>query len=517
MHFSKTYAQLLLSLPPELRDNAIQYRQLKKVINQIVHELSSLGLNPEVLHELIESSSPSSPSSSSPAPDTPSTSRGDAHHHHFPKVVYELGGSPDRIEPQLRIRVSVPVSGSGSGGNSLLRPPSPSWGGRGRRSSFASDGGRDRTRLLWSLQHRVPSSERLVGNIPTTDATASTTQEQEVVIPLIHDTQFYNMLATTLESVSAHLNTVHADFLGALKGLGRSISDAAGPASVVGGFMPHSRVTTHAGSVRVKSGDLKSDLYSWREIFQLYLEAEVFESVSETTRGERSVEESERRLKMFAERVSKRGLGDSRQFKMKQSGVALETFLGLNLFILNIKKFSYANSEATRKILKKHAKRTALPLPGLPSSMSISPHGLSLPSPSSSTSPFTFTFTTSLPRLLVQALGETLLPIIPAVDDYACLICTSLAFKPIRLSCAHLFCVRCLVKMQKRGRGSCPVCRAPSVLVANRSNVDWALLNFMQDWFPEEAREKLASNEKEAAEEAMKELGLDPNQSCISM
>lgn len=28
MHFSKTYAQLLLSLPPELRENAIQYRQV---------------------------------------------------------------------------------------------------------------------------------------------------------------------------------------------------------------------------------------------------------------------------------------------------------------------------------------------------------------------------------------------------------------------------------------------------------------------------------------------------------
>jgi len=28
MHFAKTYTQLLLSLPPELRENAIQYRQV---------------------------------------------------------------------------------------------------------------------------------------------------------------------------------------------------------------------------------------------------------------------------------------------------------------------------------------------------------------------------------------------------------------------------------------------------------------------------------------------------------
>ena len=92
----------------------------------------------------------------------------------------------------------------------------------------------------------------------------------------------------------------------------------------------------------------------------------------------------------------------------------------------------------------------------------------------------------SLPRTLVQAMSETLLPIIPHVDDYACLICTSIAFKPIRLFCGHLFCVRyvcfaaqcmrfmsliilrCLVKMQKRGKGNCPMCRAPTVLQADR-------------------------------------------------
>lgn len=106
----------------------------------------------------------------------------------------------------------------------------------------------------------------------------------------------------------------------------------------------------------------------------------------------------------------------------------------------------YANTEAIRKILKKHTKRTALPLPALalaapmtivegPDSAPISSQPLDMLAIFPSTA-------TSLPRLLVQAVGETLLPIIPAVDDYACLICTSIAFKPIRLTCGHLFCVR---------------------------------------------------------------------------
>lgn len=127
-------------------------------------------------------------------------------------------------------------------------------------------------------------------------------------------------------------------------------------------------------------------------------------------------------------------------------------------------QFSHANSEATRKILKKHTKRTALFFPGLsPGSTPPSSAPPPLRALAARTHPF------SLPRLLVQALGDTLLPIVPSVEDYACLICTALAFKPIRLRCGHLFCVRCLVKMQKRHTAQCPMCRAPSVLVANRS------------------------------------------------
>ena len=62
----------------------------------------------------------------------------------------------------------------------------------------------------------------------------------------------------------------------------------------------------------------------------------MFEDVGERTRGERTVEESEKRLCQFVERVTR---GDSRRkFKLKQSTGALETFLNLNLFILNIKK-----------------------------------------------------------------------------------------------------------------------------------------------------------------------------------
>ena len=68
--------------------------------------------------------------------------------------------------------------------------------------------------------------------------------------------------------------------------------------------------------------------------------------------------------------------------------------------------------------------------------------------------------------------------------------------------------------MQKRGQDHCPCCRSQSVLRADRTNVDWAMINFMQDWFPREATAKLKQNEREAAKEELDELGF-PDQKCI--
>jgi hypothetical protein len=48
------------------------------------------------------------------------------------------------------------------------------------------------------------------------------------------------------------------------------------------------------------------------------------------------------------------------------------------------------------------------------------------------------------------------------------------------------------------------------------ANVDWALMNFMADWFPMESREKQLSNEREASAETARELGLDKD-GCFVM
>ncbi|KAJ7597838.1 SPX domain-containing protein [Mycena floridula] len=452
MHFSKTYSQLLLDLPPELRDNAIQYRQLKKLINQVVLELAALGLNPNVLHQLLDDADAASGS---------------------PKLVYEFNADSGQIEPILRVSIDEPPTAHIA-------------------SESQEDLAVEEKNLLWSLSNRISNSEA--------------SQAGQIIIPLVADSAFFQLLSTALQSLSDHLQVVKNEFTNTLVSLSAKIGDSARPVSQAStSFKPLSSMT-HPGTISIPSMTNKSDLYSWRELFQLYVEAEIFESVGEAHRGERSLEDSEHRLRLFVERVSDGGFADPKKFKLNASREALQSFLESNLFILNVKKFQHANSEATRKILKKHTKRTALPLDPIPNH----DQNLSLIlSPLSSSA--------SLPRLLVQAIGEMLLPVIPHIDDYSCLICTGIAFKPIRLQCGHLFCVRCLVKMQKRGQGDCPMCRAKTVLIADRSNVDWALINFLQDWFPVESRAKLKQNEKEASEEQLLELGLDPNQKCTIM
>ncbi|KAG8888207.1 hypothetical protein FRB98_008147 [Tulasnella sp. 332] len=53
MKFGKSYYTATTSLPEEWRQRAIDYKQLKKLINRVVLELEHLGLNPAVLQRLL--------------------------------------------------------------------------------------------------------------------------------------------------------------------------------------------------------------------------------------------------------------------------------------------------------------------------------------------------------------------------------------------------------------------------------------------------------------------------------
>lgn len=68
------------------------------------------------------------------------------------------------------------------------------------------------------------------------------------------------------------------------------------------------------------------------------MEADIFQGHQERFRGEREVEDAEARLRTFLadlnERISKGAL----KLRMKQSRVALKSFMELNMFILDLRK-----------------------------------------------------------------------------------------------------------------------------------------------------------------------------------
>ncbi|KAI6000889.1 hypothetical protein EDD15DRAFT_1806888 [Pisolithus albus] len=476
MHYSKTYSQLLLTLSPELRDNAIEYRQLKKLINETVVELYSLGFTPAVLQQLLEQREHDI---------SASTCKDTAASQDRPTVAYEISSKSSSFQPRLRIAFRHGAQLSDGTISPLVK----------RILDTASPDG-PQTQGTGSQQTGSPSSEN-------TDYTVNV---QDIVLPLRSDTAFLCLLASELSSLSDHFATLYSEFTEKLIALATSISSTARPvsSSAPHAFSAYLLSANNVTSVRPGSCG-KSDLYFWREVFQQYVEAEIFEGINEADRGERSIDEAEKRLVLFRGRVAEK----ARSLRLRCSEEALEMFFKINSFILDVKKFRLATEEATRKILKKHTKRTALPIPA---------YLLSQPS---DTPPSEVVLSAQplmpLQRLLVQAIGEKLLPVIPYIDDYCCLICTSIAFKPVRLDCGHLFCVRCLVKLQKQGKPNCPLCRAPTVLRADRNNVDYALLNFMSDWFPVESRAKLRANELESAKEELQELGLPGVTECIVM
>ncbi|ODN98984.1 hypothetical protein I350_07135 [Cryptococcus amylolentus CBS 6273] len=343
------------------------------------------------------------------------------------------------------------------------------------------------------------------------------TTEREFIIPLASDLAFFSLLTTALTSLSlfhARQQTLFQQSVERLCAMisksispqGSSLEVLPTPLTPSGSDMSDTVPRLHASTSAKAS---KKDLYAWREIFSLWIESQIFESTAERDRGERTIEQAESRLQKFAAEVVKRRLGDRRTMKGKKVREAWEEFLRLNMLLLDLKRFQTANIKAAQKILKKHDKRTALTAStGFQSFVRSTLTAHSQIDKDGHISTWTF-YNTSLPHVLLSSLTSTLLPILPSLDDYACLICTSIAFKPIRLECGHLFCVRCLVKMQKAGKGECPLCRKDVVLLADKSSLDLTIMHFMKQWFPKEVKEKQKENDAEVVNERALETGLD--------
>jgi E3 ubiquitin-protein ligase BAH len=97
------------------------------------------------------------------------------------------------------------------------------------------------------------------------------------------------------------------------------------------------------------SSSAKSDLNTWREIFRLYTESQVFFSTGERDAGMRNSTSAQKQLQSFTDVVARQKRG----FKLKKSSKAsLDRFLRVNVELLRNLRFHEINSLALTKIMK---------------------------------------------------------------------------------------------------------------------------------------------------------------------
>ncbi|UZJ53085.1 hypothetical protein CBS101457_002405 [Exobasidium rhododendri] len=480
------------------------------------------------------------------------------------RAEYELGGTKEHPIPRIRLFVESPIN---SDDEVTAGDEADSEGGSedeldGKMDDEDED---DRIEELPDVNSTspTPTLRPLLGQarspvIRANDKGAHREMRQrEIIIPLTADTEFLDTLTGALANLSTLQSSQREHFIESTESLCKSVARVSSPYATKNDLYVwreifslwcefqifESQREKDRGELSVDESEARLKRFA-AEMAKRGWTAEAFGHDGDRKRN------GGRLAKMM------RHKGDATQtsglpMKDRQSVQALEDFLKLNLALLDVKKFQRVNVEAARKILKKHDKRTALTassdfqhflaeqesarvnataataagfgISGLinvppssfgdasnASSAMVLNHGATHPSlaallPHSTTA----LLSESLPHILLSLLTTTLLPILPSIDDYSCAICTGVAWRPIQLDCSHLFCIRCLVKLQKRGKSDCPLCRAKGVVdTADGKNMDDATVKFIKAWFPKEVTEKEQENESDRRKEELQELGL---------
>ncbi|PWW80642.1 RING-14 protein [Tuber magnatum] len=323
------------------------------------------------------------------------------------------------------------------------------------------------------VKEKLGKEEVGTGGAAARDGTESCKSIRTVEITLYSDSEFFHLLTSEITSLEALQSRSESEIRSHVLQLGQSVTAVAAP----------------------KSRNSKSDLYPWREIFRIYLESGIFFSNLESeSHRERTVEKATERLTLFADEI--RRLGIQTRFKNPHSPSLFKMFLSVNMDVLRVMRFHDINRTAMTKILKKFDKHTALGV------------RQTFPTFVTPTGPLA----SHLSKAICHTLCTSLLNVIPQLDDYLCPICSSISVKPVRLSCNHIFCVRCLVKLQRANKDPCPMCRRHCVLRADSGNLDMGLYNFLKRYFPKEVKIKQAENEREVALEQWRNVH---GESCV--
>lgn len=453
MKFAKVLQQTLVEedIPQEWVEAAIQYKVLKKCIGKVVKELAFLGLSQDSLKILLQDEDSKS---------TVEVAADDATPNNPIVAHYTLKKSKNQIIPYLKIVLNDTDTQQYT--QDHIHELAEQI--RTKLNAVLSTDDEDRhiVELKEEEDHFVLSPTTTAHDTDQ-DKLVKVENDNEIVIMLNSDTKFFKMLNAELESLDTIRGVEEQKLINEIELLSDDV---------------------------LLLTKRKSDIYTWRELFRIYLDSEVYFRYNETSLSllERTLEQVKKNLDEFFSRVDKSNVVD--RMKSKQAVRAYDDFVEMNTRLLRIIQFQSINTTALRKILKKFDKQTSL--------------NVSSRFPDLISQDHIFVNGSSVAQSICFVMQQKLLTLVPQLDDYSCPICTSIAFKPIRLDCGHIFCVRCLVKLKQRGKTDCPFCRSANVIAtADSSNLDLEAMMLIKKFFPNEVKEKLKEMDKERYEEVV--------------
>lgn len=286
------------AFPEHWLSAAIPYSQLKKCLKKVQRELQELGLDNSTLQQLRAAQTVS-------ADGIP-----------VPMARYNLDHAPSQsLRPCLSVFVHLQ---DGQAVDAGLSPAS-----------------RELLQRLSGKHPPLPPPGQVLGAVAPDDAPQTAEGQlagaeaglERIEIPLVFDGEFFNILQSDVDSLGLLQQQEEKSMEGDITVLGHDVSAVTRPAKFS-----------------------KSDLNRWREIFDVYVDAQIFFSSYELDHGSRSSAKAVQNLVWFQREIQRRDLLN--KFKMPSSRLAYNRFLQLNATLLQNLKFQEINKTAINKILK---------------------------------------------------------------------------------------------------------------------------------------------------------------------
>ncbi|OCK84381.1 RING-14 protein-like protein [Lepidopterella palustris CBS 459.81] len=461
MKFGHAFQQRLKKdgFPPEWIESAISYGQLKKCIKRVQTELANLGLDRQTLGQLLRHVENY---------NAEAESGGDVDEKPFEYILQAPEEQPEQenapfTAPRTPFHPKLLFIVDDATGEPLSASLAPETKAKLHQLAVLKGLSDIRVSEVSNLDDIAakPNTSNSSKTFSIDDSSTISSERETgsrsirmIEVPLTSDTEFFETLSNELSGIASLQAREEKKLHQMVSELSKTITKLTEP----------------------DRSSNRKDIEKWRAVFQAYVEANIFFATGELDHGAHDVAKAEANLLKFSQVIAEKGLATD--FKNKEGLSALTQFININREMLQMLRFQEINYTAMVKILKKFDKRTAL--------------GVRAEFPKRFEFPM---FSENTAKSVCTQLSKDILSTVPQLDDYLCPLCFEIKWRPVKLRCSHIFCIRCLIRMQKDEQDHCPLCRSKVVMEACAENLDDDLAAYLKKWFPKEVKAKQKMNE----------------------